>query len=1086
MKYLKTKIAIASALVFLCLFSVSQAAYTNAWMATTTGNPIFVSPNLVNGLQPVPFSTYYIATSTTPSIFPNASTTNLTASNIWSKNGGTLMTGTGDNQQGAFFTPTYTYLQSEGGNTFLLLDSGMQLYATGNINIQSTLGKYNFFNGVSNDGILDFTSIASTNKTFTLPNQSGTICIVGVTCDGSGGGTGNVSTSTNETAGSIAYWTSNSGTPALLGQVATGTISTSGGITTTAGSYVIGSGVTIGCTAASASSAGCLSAANWTTFNNGSNIWMIDSANYLSATTTNSYGVNANASGQTYGYAIGDRLLAYASSTNQSTIFGIGAGGQNATTSSTIAGTTAIGFNSLTKLTSGTGNTSIGVRALNGLTTGSHNTAIGAAALGNVNNSSNIAIGEIAASGYTGNNNIIIGPQFSTNAYSGSGSVLVGSNVLLPSTSVNGQLNISNVLYGTGLYNDAGGTTQTSYPSVDGKIGIGTTTPLAQLTVEAGTSNTSHNLFLISSSTPTATTTVFLVNNIGQTGVGTSTPSATLAVQGTVQSSGDATVANLTATGTVTSLGTASSTFTGGIDAARVCIKNTTTCLSPASAGGVTAVTATWPVLSSGGATPVISWGGLASSSPIAAGAAVLYATGVNTFASAATGTISVSGGITATAAQYIIGSGLTIGCTTATASAAGCISAASFSKHDSATTTFSTGLTYTGATNVTTCDIASASVFGCLTAASFSKFNSATTTFSSPLVYTAGTNAVTCPTCQLNSVYNFPIAGNATSTAVGFLGGLYSTAASTTIAYASTTALTVGGVGGLYIGTLNGPLQSISGAVTATSTLSVFYGGTGANTLTGCLTGNGAAPITGSGTCNTSNASVSSVATNAGLTGGTITTTGTIGLDLTKEVANTLQIWNGTQLAATGTPSLTAGYFIATTTNASQLPYASTTALTVSGAIYIPNAADPSIISNGQLAVNTTAASSSLHYYDGTAERALFPVTERTFVIASSTLLSYKGLGATSTIEWGPALYAQTWMEGTCFASSTGTGGLRFGDDGGNYMEYIPISSTPSVITFATNNAFTRLEKRYLQIRAETTLTVDISCSIGVRRDAD
>lgn len=45
-----------------------------------------------------------------------------------------------------------------------------------------------------------------------------------------GGGTGNVSTSTNETAGTIAYWTSNSATPALLGKVATSTLSVGTGI----------------------------------------------------------------------------------------------------------------------------------------------------------------------------------------------------------------------------------------------------------------------------------------------------------------------------------------------------------------------------------------------------------------------------------------------------------------------------------------------------------------------------------------------------------------------------------------------------------------------------------------------------------------------------------------------------------------------------------------------------------------------------------------------------------------------------------------------------------------------------------------
>ena len=50
---------------------------------------------------------------------------------------------------------------------------------------------------------------------------------------------------------------------------------------------------------------------------------------------------------------------------------------------------------------------------------------------------------------------------------------------------------------------------------------------------------------------------------------------------------------------------------------------------------------------------------------------------------------------------------------------------------------------------------------------------------------------------------------------------------------YASTTALTVSGTGGLYVGTLTGPLQSIAGAVTATSTIGPIFGGTGLSSYT-------------------------------------------------------------------------------------------------------------------------------------------------------------------------------------------------------------------------------------------------------------
>jgi hypothetical protein len=48
------------------------------------------------------------------------------------------------------------------------------------------------------------------------------------------------------------------------------------------------------------------------------------------------------------------------------------------------------------------------------------------------------------------------------------------------------------------------------------------------------------------------------------------------------------------------------------------------------------------------------------------------------------------------------------------------------------------------------------------------------------------------------------------------------------TFPYASTTALTVSGVNGLSLGSLNGPLQANGGAVSATTSIGVLYGGTG------------------------------------------------------------------------------------------------------------------------------------------------------------------------------------------------------------------------------------------------------------------
>lgn len=90
-----------------------------------------------------------------------------------------------------------------------------------------------------------------------------------LSANSSGGGSGNVSTSTGETAGQLAYWTSTNGTPALLGKVATTSLGVTGPITFsgTLFAQIGGTGGNFGCTTASSGVTGCLSGTDWTTFN---------------------------------------------------------------------------------------------------------------------------------------------------------------------------------------------------------------------------------------------------------------------------------------------------------------------------------------------------------------------------------------------------------------------------------------------------------------------------------------------------------------------------------------------------------------------------------------------------------------------------------------------------------------------------------------------------------------------------------------------------------------------------------------------------------------------------------------------------
>jgi hypothetical protein len=81
--------------------------------------------------------------------------------------------------------------------------------------------------------------------TLTTTGSSGAATLVGATLNipqySAGAGTGNVSTSTGETAGNLAYWTSTNDTPALLGKVATTTLSATSPLSLSQPVVVIGS-----------------------------------------------------------------------------------------------------------------------------------------------------------------------------------------------------------------------------------------------------------------------------------------------------------------------------------------------------------------------------------------------------------------------------------------------------------------------------------------------------------------------------------------------------------------------------------------------------------------------------------------------------------------------------------------------------------------------------------------------------------------------------------------------------------------------------------------------------------------------------
>lgn len=268
--------------------------------------------------------------------------------------------------------------------------------------------------------------------------------------------------------------------------------------------------------------------------------------------------VSTGAAGQ-FGYfssagtTIAGSYFGYASSTNSATLLGVGAGGQNSTTTNTSNSATAIGFNALNSLTTGTLNTAVGIFALAADNNFDSNTAVGASALKATNASNNTGVGKDALLANTsGSANTVVGQSALSLNTTGLNNVSIGYHAGDSTTgAVTGNTFVG---YQTGGQNASGlpqfstdigyeaGFNSTGYGNLfDGvlagqnlttgnnNISIGPYTFLPSVTA----SNQLNIGNLIWGTLAVATSSSFSAPVFGTVGIGTSTPWGTFSVAST-------------------------------------------------------------------------------------------------------------------------------------------------------------------------------------------------------------------------------------------------------------------------------------------------------------------------------------------------------------------------------------------------------------------------------------------------------------------------------------------------------------------------------------------------------------------------